>query len=127
MTRFSALLLLVLLAGCVQAGAPVGPIPIGPDQPVDEVPPPPPDEIPPPPPDVEPVPDATFDQVKVGMTRAEVIALVGPPTEDPPEQPGRPDSAQWDTVIDGKEYGVFITFIDGRVAVVIQREAVDSP
>ncbi len=77
--------------------------------------PPAPPPIPAPPIPVEP-PPSTFDQIEVGMSRAEVESVLGAPSEDLPEAPTEEnDSVRYDVVTDGGPASWFVIYRDGVV------------
>lgn len=80
--------------------------------------PPPPIEPPPVDPDPDPieVPTGDFDSVTVGMTQAEVVALVGQPSQDPPEN----SDELVDVVVYDRDQGSWmVVYKDGLVQKVV--------
>ncbi len=101
----TTLAMLAVLAGCGTTGI-YEPGPIAP-------PAPPP--IPAPPIPVEP-PPSTFDQIEVGMSRAEVESVLGAPSEDLPEAPTEEnDSVRYDVVVESGPASWFVIYRDGVV------------
>lgn len=108
MKHYLAIVLTLALAGCWSYQYPA--FPPAPPPPMVPVPPP----LPPVEPPVEPVPPTDplpppptgerFDEVVVGMSRSEVVALVGLPTIDPPENPNE----RFDAVIYERPGGAWI-------------------
>ena len=114
----TALILLVALAGCGTTGY-LPPVDPGPTIPWEPPPAPPPVDEP-----EDPVapPVSTFDQIEVGMARAEVEALLGQPAEDPPENPWEDDVVRYDVVTADGPGSWFIAYRQGRVFRVVFSE-----
>lgn len=111
MTRTLAIFLALLcLAGCGTTGylPPVDPGPVTPWEPIPAPEPPVED------PDSPPV--SGFDQITEGMLRADVEALLGQPSEDPPENPWEADLVRYDVVGEDGPGSWFIAYTDGRVS-----------
>lgn len=108
--RLSAALLALLLASCVIGEAP----PVVPWVPAPPGPTAPPEQ-PEPPPRPDPTEPVTMDGVAVGMTRAEVEAVLGAPTEDLPDNPGEDDLVRYDVAVGSGEGTWFLAYRGGRL------------
>ena len=116
------LLAALLVVGCGTTGI-YEPGPIAPPVAPPIIPPPPVGPVTPP--DPAPVDPSEPVLVSDGMTKADVVAALGRPVGDPPENPGMPDWAYWAVMVDAQTRALWIRFTDGRVDRQQYRDTVD--
>lgn len=114
-----AAILCLALAACGLAPTGPGAPPPTPWEPVDPAPVEPADPV-------APGEDApAFGRVVVGMARGDAEALLGQPTENPPENPDEPgDVVRYEVTEDGRPVAWRIIYKGGRVARIVREPLV---